>query len=85
MGAVLIRQTPSIQHNWVQMVREIKASLVSHASLIQAMTPNLAAARSNSGMPDLPSYSAPESPSMMPTFTHRVPCYWREGVLQICQ
>lgn len=49
------------------MVREIKASLVSHASLIQAMTPNLAAAHSNSGMPDLPSYSAPQSPSFMAT------------------
>lgn len=67
------------------MVREIKASLVSHASLIQAMTPNLAAAHSNSGMPDLPSYSAPKSPSMMSTVTHRVPCYCRKGVLQICQ
>lgn len=31
------------------MVREIKASLVSHASLIRAMTPNLAAAHSTLG------------------------------------
>ncbi len=47
------------------MVRGIKASLVSHASLIQAMTPNLAASHGISQMPDLPSYSAPQSPCMM--------------------
>ena len=42
-GSLSFARLSSIQHNWVQMVREIKASLVSHASLIQAMTPNLAA------------------------------------------
>lgn len=67
------------------MVGEIKASLVPPASLIQEMTPSLAVAHGNSGMSELPSYSAPpKSQHDFHNFT-QCPMLLQESVLQICK